>query len=96
MLNKISPVPHEAERRLTIRKRRSDGREILTSSPFKIKLEGKREAKTDKADQQRRKETCGKNFLNKSQKTKSHNASKRRLKSSAPVDSKVNRHKETA
>jgi hypothetical protein len=42
MLNKISPVPHEAERRLTIIERRSEGREILASSPFKIKLEKKR------------------------------------------------------
>jgi hypothetical protein len=62
MLNNISPVTHEIERRLTIRKRRSGGREILTSSPFRIKLEGKREAEIEKADQQRkRKETRGKN-----------------------------------
>jgi hypothetical protein len=62
MLNNISPVPHEIERRLTIRKRCSVGCEILTSSPFRIKLEEKREAKIEKADQQRkRKETRGKN-----------------------------------
>jgi hypothetical protein len=94
-LSKISPIPHATERRITIRKRRSGGREILASSPFKIKLEEKREAKIDKADQQRRrKETRGRNFLNKSQKTKNHNARKRRLKSSAQVNSKVNRSKE--
>jgi hypothetical protein len=45
MLNKISPFTHEAERRLTIRKRCSDGSEILTSSPFKIKLEEKKAGK---------------------------------------------------
>jgi hypothetical protein len=50
---------------------------IPTSSPFKIKLEEKIQAKIDKADRQRKmKETRGKNCLNKSQKTKSHNASK--------------------
>jgi hypothetical protein len=71
MLNKISPVPHEAECRLTVRKCCSDRSEILTSSPFKIKLGKKRQRKVDKADQQRkRKETRGKNFSNKSQKTK--------------------------
>jgi hypothetical protein len=96
MLNKLSPGPHEAERRLTIRKRRSEGREILPSCPFKIKLEEKRQAKVNKADHQRkRKGTRGKNCLNKSQETKSHTASKRRLQSSAQVDSKVDRPKET-
>jgi hypothetical protein len=94
MKNKIYSVPHENERRLTTRKRCSGGCEILTSSLFKIKLEEKRQTKIDKADQQRkRKETRGENFLDKSQKTRSHNASKRRLKSSAHVDSKVNRPK---
>jgi hypothetical protein len=89
-------VPHETERRLTIRKRRSGEREILTSSPFRINVEGKRDTKIDKADRQiRTKETGGKDFLNKSQKTKNHNASKRRQKSSAEVDSEVNRRKET-
>jgi hypothetical protein len=89
MLNKISPVPHEPEHRLTIRKHRSDGRKILTSSPFKVKLEEKRQAKIDKADQQRkRKETRGRNILNKALKTKYHSASKRQLKSSAQVDSR--------
>jgi hypothetical protein len=96
MSNKIPPAPHETERRLTIRKHHSDGPKILTSSPFKIKLEEKRQAKIDKAEQHRkRKETCGKNFLNKAQKTKNHNASKRQLKSTAQLDSKVNRPKET-
>jgi hypothetical protein len=76
MLNKISPTPHEAERRLRIRKRYSDGSEILTSSPFKIKL--KKKAELDKADGQRKtKETRGKNYLNKLQKAKSHKSSKR-------------------
>jgi hypothetical protein len=41
MLNKLPPVPHEAEPRLTIRKRSSEGSVILTSSPFKINLEEK-------------------------------------------------------
>ena len=78
MWNKIFPVPHEAERKLTIRKkRRSEAREILTSSPFKIKLEETRQVKVNKADQQRkRKETSGKNCLNKKHETKSHSASK--------------------
>jgi hypothetical protein len=77
MLNKIPPVPHEAERRLTIRKCRSEGREILTSSPFKIKLEETRQAEVNKADQHRKKkETRGKNCLNKSHETKIHSASK--------------------
>jgi hypothetical protein len=59
------------------KKSSSDGSEILTSSPFKIKAEKKRRAKIDNADQQRkRKENRGKNFLKKSQKTKSHNTRK--------------------
>jgi hypothetical protein len=70
MLNKISPAPHEAERGLRIRKHYSDGSEILTSSPFKIKLKNKKQAKLHKADQQRKtKETHGKNCLTESQKT---------------------------
>jgi hypothetical protein len=93
---KISPLSDEAERRLTKRKC-SDGSEILTSSLFRVELEEKRQAKIDKAGQQRkRKETRGKNFLKKkSQKTRSHNASKRRLQFSAEADSEVDRPKET-
>jgi hypothetical protein len=95
MLNKFSPVPHKAERKIAIRKRRNDGIETLTSSPFVISLEEIRQANIEKADQQRkRKETRGKNFLNKPQKTKSHNTSKRRLQTRAEVGSEVDRPKE--
>jgi predicted DNA-binding protein YlxM (UPF0122 family) len=70
--------------------------EILTSNPLKIKLEEKRQAKVNKADQQRkRKETRGKICLNKSHQTKSRTASERRLQSCAQVDLKVDRPKET-
>jgi hypothetical protein len=51
MLKNISSFPHETERRLAIRKRSSDGSETLTSSPFKIKLQEKRQGKIGKADQ---------------------------------------------
>ena len=53
---------------------------ILTSSPFKIKLEEKQTGEDDGADQQRkRKETRGKTCLYKPRKTKRHNANQTRL-----------------
>ena len=93
---KIHPVPRGYESGLTIRKHRGDGNGILTSSPFKIKLEEKQTGEDDKADQQgKRKETRGKNCLCEPQKTKRHNARQTRLQSTAQVGPKVDRPKGT-
>ncbi|KAJ9586055.1 hypothetical protein L9F63_020296 [Diploptera punctata] len=54
-LMKLSPLPEASKRRLATRKRRAEKSEVLTGSPFKERLEKKKNEKDAKEERKRRK-----------------------------------------
>ena len=52
-LKKLSPLPGASKRRLATRKRRAEKSEILTATPYKERLEEKKNEKEDREERKR-------------------------------------------